>query len=93
LDFVAAGIDSSSQPKVVPVRSITEGPDNPNRVLTILVDAPAPAERIRVFFQGHEYSVRQTDWDRMAFRLLYQLFQITVQKVSGMGAPAITISK
>ena len=38
------------------------------------------------------YSVADTPWDRQAFTLLYQLFQMIVTEVSGVGVP-ITISK
>jgi hypothetical protein len=38
------------------------------------------------------YTVADTPWDRQAFTLLYQLFQMTVTDVAGVGVP-ITISK
>jgi hypothetical protein len=43
-------------------------------------------------YGGRYYSVADTPWNLEAFRLLYQLFQMTVTDVSGIGVP-ITISK
>ncbi|KAA3604148.1 MAG: hypothetical protein D8M57_16620 [Candidatus Scalindua sp. AMX11] len=38
------------------------------------------------------YSVNDTPWDTVAFKLLHHLFQMTVIDVTGIGIP-ITISK
>jgi len=38
------------------------------------------------------HAIADTPWDRQACTLLYQLFQMTVTDVAGIGVP-ITISK
>jgi hypothetical protein len=43
-------------------------------------------------YAGRYYWVADTPWDRQAFSLLYQAFQVTVTDVSSVGVP-ITISK
>ena len=43
-------------------------------------------------YRGRYYTVADSAWDRKAFGLLSQLFQVTVTNVSKVGVP-ITISK
>jgi hypothetical protein len=66
---------------------------NPVRTLAIDVSdrAPEGSDR-RIKFQGRYYVVGNTRWDRMAFTILYELFQVTVTDVSRIGIP-ITIAK
>lgn len=45
-----------------------------------------------ILFQGQYYTVADTRWDRGAFMVLYELFQVTVTDVSRIGIP-ITIAK
>jgi hypothetical protein len=73
-------------------RSGDSGP-NPRRALGIEVTDQAPLGMLpNARYGGRYYSIADTPWDREAFRLLYQLFQMTVTDVSGIGVP-ITISK
>ena len=67
--------------------------ENPARALAIeITESASSAETPRTGYRGRYYSVADTVWDRTAFRLLYQGFQMTVTDVSHVGVP-ITISK
>jgi hypothetical protein len=93
LEFVAAGIvdqTKSNEPvSWVGEKSIRE--DEP--LLTILVDQPTPPGAVVVSSGGHTYAVQNKPWDNEVFKLLYQFFQSTVQSITGVGAPSITIAK
>ena len=71
--------------------------ENPVRTLSILESLSPPSdEDLVVEYNGHHYFVKDgpdDTWNREAFRLLYQLFQMTVSEVSRVGAPSITIAK
>jgi hypothetical protein len=56
------------------------------------MDSAPSAEVPHTQYGGRYYAVADTAWDRIAFRLLYQGFQMTVTDVSQVGLP-ITISK
>jgi hypothetical protein len=91
--FVASGIDKYPEFDVDPdTRSGMVDP-NPRNTLTVLIDTPTRPGVLKVSYNGHDYTIGNTSWDRQAFNLLYQLFQMTVTDVSGVGAPSITISK
>ena len=66
---------------------------NPVRTLDIEVSdvAPPPADQ-SIRFQDQYYTVVDTRWDRAAFMILYELFQVTVTDVSRIGIP-ITIAR
>ena len=73
-------------------RTGDSGP-NPRRALGIEVTNEAPSGILpNARYGSRYYSIADTRWDLEAFRLLYQLFQMTVTDVSGIGVP-ITISK
>jgi hypothetical protein len=73
-------------------RTGDSGP-NPRRALGIEVGDQAPPGLLpHARYESRYYSVADTPWDRQAFTLLYQLFQVTVTDVSAVGTP-ITISK
>lgn len=71
--------------------------ENPVRTLGILESETSSTDAtLMVKYNDHHYFVTDgTDdtWNREAFRLLYQLFQMTVSEVSRVGAPSITIAK
>ena len=74
--------------------SVTE---NPTRTLSIL-ESDLPFDDVELFvnYHGEYYGIRddaQDTWNREAFRLLYQLFQMTVTDVPRTGTPSITIAK
>jgi hypothetical protein len=66
---------------------------NPRRApgIEIVTEAPGP-DIPHARYGDRYYAVADTPWDRRAFTLLYQLFQMTVTDISGVGTP-ITISK
>jgi len=58
--------------------------------------SPPPGVDQVVKYNGHYYALRPEigyQWNREAFRLLYQLFQMTMVKLPQVGVPGITISK
>jgi predicted Rdx family selenoprotein len=66
---------------------------NPVRTLDIEISdvAPPPGDQ-SIRFQDQYYTVADTRWDRAAFMILYELFQVTVTDVSRIGIP-ITIAR
>jgi hypothetical protein len=93
LDFVADG--GSGPPEYDVAKDPRTGAvaENPARALAIEITESAPSAEVpRAGYGGRYYSVADTTWDRTAFRLLYQTFQMTVTDVSQVGVP-ITISK
>ncbi|HSO42975.1 MAG TPA: hypothetical protein VLR47_09090 [Rhodospirillales bacterium] len=96
LDFVAKGIELFKEFPVDPDPRTGEAAAlvrNPVRTLAVDVseDAPAAADGW-IRYQGRYYTMGNTRWDRAAFLVLYELFQVTVTDVSRVGIP-ITIAK
>ena len=88
------GIDRAAEFDVVkdPRTSDPIG-DNPRQTLAIKVTDQSPSGgRTHVRYKGKYYSVAGSSWDRVAFRILGLLFQVTVTDVSDVGIP-ITIAK
>jgi hypothetical protein len=93
LSFVAADHGGSREYDVTKDPRTGDSGPNPRRALGIEVTDQAPPGVLpHARYGGRSYAVADTPWDRQAFTLLYQLFQITVTDVSGVGVP-ITISK
>jgi hypothetical protein len=93
LTFVAADHGGSGEYDVSRDPRTGDSGPNPRRALGIEVTAQAPPGLMPyVRYSNRYYSVADTPWDRQAFSLLYQAFQMTVTDVSGVGVP-ITISK
>ncbi|MCH6590439.1 MAG: hypothetical protein IH806_08045, partial [Proteobacteria bacterium] len=93
LSFVAAGIDKAREYDVAKDPRTGEVARNPRRTLAVEVTDDAPAAGVsHAVYNGRYYAVGPTAWDREAFTVLYQLFQMTVTDVSVTGVP-ITISK
>lgn len=93
LSFVAAGIDKAREYDVAKDPRTGEVARNPRRALAVEVTDDAPAAGVsHAVYNGRYYAVGPTAWDRAAFTVLYQLFQMTVTDVSVTGVP-ITISK
>ncbi len=71
--------------------------ENPVSVMEILESDSSPPGVDRVVkYKGSYYAVRPEkgyQWNKEAFRLLYQIFQMTVGSLPQTGGPAITISK
>lgn len=96
LDFVAKGIELFREFPVEPDRRTGEAAAlvrNPVRTLAVSVSEEKPAAPDGwILYQGRYYTIGNTRWDRAAFLVLYELFQVTVTDVSRVGIP-ITIAK
>ena len=93
LEFVAESAGGAREYAVAKDPRTGDAGLNPPQALAIDVTDSAPSnEYPSALFQGRYYAVADTLWDRKAFGLLYQLFQVSVTDVSQVGVP-ITISK
>jgi hypothetical protein len=93
LDFVGKSIRLFPEFAVDPDPRTTGEVRNPVQTLDIQVSEVAPrAGDDSIAFQGQYYTIADTRWDRAAFMVLYELFQVTVTDVSRIGIP-ITIAK
>ena len=93
LDFVAESDVEAREFEVTKDPRSGESAPNPVRTLAIDVSESAPAgDAPFALYRGRYYTVADTPWDRRAFTVLYNLFQMTVTDVSQVGLP-ITISK
>jgi hypothetical protein len=93
LDFVGKSIELFPEVAVEADPRSLGAVRNPVRTLAIDVsDRPPEGSDRRIKFQGRYYTVGDTRWDRAAFMVLYELFQVTVTDVSRVGIP-ITIAK
>lgn len=97
LNFIGQGI--SEYPEyVVPKHALTpEVRENPAQTLAIMVSPTEPQKAdLSVEYGGNYYAIKPESgyqWNREGFRLLYQVFQMTMSELSQQGAPSITISK
>ena len=72
--------------------------ENPVKTMDLLVSPSAPSGLdLAMKSHGHYYAVNTTGpqarWNREAFKLLSQLFQMTVTEIPRAGVPSITIAK
>ncbi|WP_277458412.1 hypothetical protein [Methylococcus capsulatus] len=97
LDFIGRSIaeepeyDVPPDPRTPPVR------ENPVSTVGIMETESLPSDAgLTVEFDGRYYSLRPEaghQWNLEAFRLLYQLYQMTVIDLPTFGTPSITIAK
>ncbi len=96
LNFIGRGIAEEPEFDVAPDSRTPEMTENPAHTLEISETAEPPAGGdLFVELHGRYYSVRQEtgyQWNKKAFSLVYELFQMSVSNVESAG-PAITISK
>ena len=96
LNFIGRGIDEEPEFDVAPDPRTPPITDNPVRALAIVESSSSPGGADFVAsWRGLNYSVAPDDgyaWNRKAFTLLYQLFQMSMSTAQPTG-PAITISK
>jgi hypothetical protein len=71
--------------------------ENPVHTLAISVSKHEPDDaNLSVYYEGFYYAVQAESgyqWNREGFRLLHQIFQMTMADLAQKGAPQITISK
>lgn len=71
--------------------------ENPVNTLGLLVSEDEPDDAyLSVEYDGRYYALlpeKGYQWNREGFRLLYQIFQMTVTDLAKQGAPVITIDK
>jgi hypothetical protein len=96
LTFIGRGIEEEPEYDVPPDPRTPLISENPPRTLEILeARSLPPGVDLSVSLKGYQYALQPQSgyqWNRKAFSLLYQLFQMTVATVPSSG-PAITISK
>jgi hypothetical protein len=96
LTFIGRGIAEEPEYDVPPDPRTPPMRENPPRTLEILEARRLPSGvGLSVSWQGYQYAIQPQSgyqWNRKAFSLLYQLFQMTVAAVPQPG-PAITIAK
>lgn len=98
LNFLAQSVEEEPEYAVEKDSRTQSFMDNPVRTMDLLVQDSSPSESdLTVQSHGKYYAVNVTGplarWNREAFKLLYQLFQMTVTEVSRSGVPSITIAK
>ncbi len=96
LDFLGHALGEDPEYDVTPHSRTPTVRDNPAFTLKLVETSrrPAGAERA-VRYRGHYYALQPESgyrWNKKAFVLLYQLFQMTVVKPAA-GGPSITIAK
>ncbi len=96
LTFVGRGLDEEREYDVPPDPRSPEIRENPAEALAVVESRAAPpAGELSVRLDGRHYWLRPEEgyqWNRKAFSLLYQLFQMSVSGAAPPG-PAITIAK
>ena len=96
LTFIGRGIEEEPEFDVPPDPRTPTIRENPTHTLEIIEARQSPpGADLSVEWHGWHYAVRAQSgyqWNKKAFSLLYQLFQMSVSTVEESG-PAITISK
>ena len=96
LTFIGRGIEEEPEFDVPPDPRTPSIRENPAHTLEITeARKTPPGADLSVEWHGYHYAVRAQSgyqWNKKAFSLLYQLFQMSVSTVEKSG-PAITISK
>jgi hypothetical protein len=98
LNFLGLSIAEDPECPVDKDSRTPEVAENPVKTLDLVVSESSPSGLDLVMrSHGHYYAVNTTGpqarWNREAFKLLSQLFQMTVTEVSRAGVPSITIAK
>ena len=93
LNFIATGIRIAPEFAVsanVPTEETGAGATATLKIN--ITDSPPDLRLPTVYYEGHYYSVNDTEWDRTTFLILSILFQTTIGRIENVGIP-ITISK
>ena len=97
LNFIGQGIADEPEYAVEPHPLTPFVHDNPVKTLGVSVSAAAPDNvGLSVALDGQYYALQPESgypWNREGFRLLYQVFQMTMSDLGRQGAPNISIAK
>ncbi len=98
LNFLGLSISEEVEYHVDKDSRTPEVAENPVKTLDLIVSPSSPSKLdLAMKSHGQYYAVNtsgpQARWNREAFKLLSQLFQMTVTEVSRAGVPSITIAK
>lgn len=98
LNFLGLSIDEEPEYHIEKDSRTPDVAENPVKTMDLFVSSSAPSELdLAMKSHGHYYAVNTTGphgrWNREAFKLLSQLFQMTVTEVPRAGVPSITIAK
>ena len=98
LNFLGQSIEEAPEYHVEKDARTPAVAENPVKVMDLIVSESSPSEQDLVMkSHGNYYAVNTTGpqarWNREAFKLLSQLFQMTVTEIPRTGVPSITIAK
>lgn len=97
LNFIGRDLDDEPEFAVDKLPATPPVSENPVHSLGITVSEDEPDDApVAIRYQGLYYAVKPETgypWNREGFRLLHQIFQMTMAELSQRGAPGITISK
>jgi hypothetical protein len=97
LNFIGQSISDDPEYAVGKYPQTPNVSENPVQTMALLVSEEEPSgDNISVQFDDHYYTLKPEvgyQWNREGFRLLCQIFQMTMTDLARQGAPAITISK
>jgi hypothetical protein len=97
LNFIGQSISDNPEYDVAKYPQTPNVSQNPVNTMAVLVNDDKPGNGdISVQYGDWHYAIKPDDgypWNREAFRLLCQLFQMTMTDLAQKGAPGITISK
>ncbi len=98
LNFLGRSVEEEAEHHVEKDLRTPPVAENPVKTMDLLVLDSAPAgSDLTVRSHGHHYAINaagpQARWNREAFKLLSQLFQMTVTDLPRTGVPSITIAK
>jgi hypothetical protein len=97
LNFIGQSISDNPEYHVAKYPQTPSVSQNPVNTMAMLVSDDIPWNGdISVQYGDWHYAIKPDDsypWNREAFRLLCQLFQMTMTDLARQGAPGITISK
>lgn len=97
LNFIGQSLGDAPEFAVDKHPKTPEVSENPAQTLAVVVNDHEPDDAdLSVEYGGCYYALQPEigyPWNREGFRLLYQIFQMTVTDLAKQGAPVITIAK
>jgi hypothetical protein len=97
LNFIGRDLDDEPELAIDKHPATPSVRENPVHTLAISVSKTEPDDsKLSVYYEGFYYAVQAESgyqWNREGFRLLHQIFQMTMADLAQKGAPQITISK